>query len=230
MVIQEFQGKIISKKYLTKDVVEFSFSIPETFDFNAGQFVMLRLCRDNVSKLKSYSVLNKPSQRGQLDLCVKLIEGGFASETFRILELGESVTIRGPFGQFIYRDGTPSSEAWFIGTGTGLAPFYSMITEFLEKSQKKFKLIFGVRTKEDLFYYDFFKDLEKKYPQFSYCPTLSREEWDGAASGRVQKVLGEDLQNKDFYICGLKEMVLETQQYLLDRGVAPERIHFERFS
>ena len=71
--------------------------------------------------------------------------------------------------------------------------------------------------------------MEKKYAHFQYWPTLSQEEWEGY-SGRVQKHLGEDLQDIDFYICGLKDMVLETQQYLLDRGVAPENIHFERYN
>src|SRR3989344_637823 len=206
MAIQEFEAEVISKKDLTKDVIELSFTLPETFDFCAGQFVMLRLFHDNVYKFKSYSVLSPPSQKGRLDLCIKIIDGGFASEAFKVISIGEKITLRGPFGQFMFRDQAP--EAWFIATGTGVAPFFSMLKEYLPRSEKKFRLIFGVRKKEDLFY---------------------QEEWEGY-SGRVQKHLVEDLQNKDFYICGLKEMVLETQQYLLDRGVAPERIHFERYS
>src|SRR3989344_7309326 len=227
MAIQEFEAEVISKKDLTKDVIELSFTLPETFDFCAGQFVMLRLFHDNVYKFKSYSVLSPPSQKGRLDLCIKIIDGGFASEAFKVISIGEKITLRGPFGQFMFRDQAP--EAWFIATGTGVAPFFSMLKEYLPKSEKKFRLIFGVRKKEDLFYQEEFQALEKKYPHFHYFPTLSQEEWEGYC-GRVQKHLGEDLQNKDFYICGLKEMVLETQQYLLDRGVAPERIHFERYS
>ncbi len=227
MAIQEFEGKVIAKKYLTKDVIELSFSIPEAFDFQAGQFVMLRMHNDDVYKFKSYSILSPPSQKGTLDLCIKIIDGGFASEAFKVLEVGENLTMRGPFGHFTFKDQAP--EIWFIGTGTGVAPFYCMLSEYLSKSQTKFRLIFGVKTKGDLFYYDYFKDLEKKYPQFTYCPTLTREEWNGA-TGRVQKQLGDNLQDKEFYICGLKEMVLETQEYLLKSGVSPEHIHFERYS
>ncbi|MDP3728420.1 MAG: FAD-dependent oxidoreductase [bacterium] len=227
MAIQEFEAEVISKKYLTKDVIELSFSIPETFDFQAGQFIMLRLFYENVYKFKSYSILNSPSQKGKLDLCIKIIDGGFASEAFKLLNIGEYLTMRGPFGQFTFKD--TEKEAWFIGVGTGVTPFYSMLKEYLPKSQKNFRLIFGVRKKEDLFYHEEFQALEKNFSHFSYCPTLSQETWEGY-SGRVQKHLGEDLQNKDFYICGLKEMVLETQEYLLKRGVAPERIHFERYS
>ncbi len=227
MAIQEFETKIIAKKYLTRDVIELSFSIPETFDFQAGQFVMLRMKNADIYKFKSYSVLSPPTQKGKLDLCIKIIDGGFASEAFKSIEVGETLTIRGPFGQFTFKDKAP--EAWFIGTGTGVAPFYCMLKEYLPKSEKKFRLIFGVRKKEDLFYHEDFQEMEKVYPSFLYWPTLSQGEWEGY-SGRVQKHLGEDLQNKDFYICGLKEMVLETQEYLLKRGVSPEHIHFERYS
>ena len=230
MVIQEFDAKVIAKKYLTKDVIEVSFSIPETFTFQAGQFVMLKMFQGEASKFKSYSILNPPSQKGKLDLCIKILEGGFASEAFKILKVGDTLLMRGIFGQFTFRKESPSSEVWFIGTGTGVTPFYSMIKEYVPTmAHKKFRLIFGVRKKEDLFYNEEFQELQKRFPNFSYWPTLSQEEWEGY-SGRVQKHLGEDLSDKDFYICGLKEMVLETQQYLLDKGVAAEHIHFERYN
>ncbi|MSR85958.1 hypothetical protein EXS74_01015 [Candidatus Woesearchaeota archaeon] len=230
MALQEFEAIIIAKKDLTKDVIELSFSIPETFTFQAGQFVMLKVFQGEMSKFKSYSVLSPPSQKGKLDLCIKIIDGGFASEAFKVIKVGDTLLMRGIFGQFTFKKESPSAEAWFIGTGTGVAPFYSMIKEYVpQMPQKNFRLIFGVRKKEDLFYMQDFQDIEKKHSNFSFWPTLSQEEWEGY-SGRVQKHLGEDLQNKDFYICGLKDMVLETQQYLLDRGVAPERIHFERYN
>ena len=197
MAIQEFEAEVISKKYLTKDVIGLSFTLPETFEFRAGQFVMLRLFHDNVYKFKSYSVFSAPSEKVRLDVCIKISDGGFASEAFKVLSVGEKITLRGPFGQFTFRDQAP--EAWFIATGTGVAPFFCMLKEYLPKSEKKFRLIFGVRKKEDLFYQEEFQALEKKYPHFHYFPTLSQEEWEGY-SGRVQKHLGEDLQNNDFYI------------------------------
>ena len=227
MAIQECDVQVLAKNCLTKDVVELSFSLPESFEYQAGQFVMLRMKNADIYKFKSYSVLSPPSQKGRMDLCVKIIDGGFASEAFKVLDVGQTLTMRGPFGQFTFKD--KAQEAWFIGTGTGVTPFYSMLKEYHPKSEKKFRLIFGVRKKEDLFYHQEFQEMEKTYPTFKYWPTLSQEEW-GGYSGRVQKHLGEDLQNKDFYICGLKEMVVETQEYLLKRGVGPEHIHFERYS
>ena len=154
MAIQEFEAKVIAKKYLTKDVIELSFSIPESFTFQAGQFVMLKVFQGEIYKFKSYSVLNPPSQKGKLDLCIKIVEGGFASEAFKVLQVGDSLTMRGIFGHFTFKEESLSSGAWFIGTGTGVAPFYSMLKEYVPRMPgKKFRLIFGVRKKEDLFYH-----------------------------------------------------------------------------
>src|SRR3989338_3205021 len=122
MAIQEFDAKIIAKRDLTKDVIELSFSIPESFTFQAGQFVMLKVFQGEASKFKSYSILSPPYQKGKLDLCIKIIEGGFASEAFKLIQIGDSILIRGTFGQFIFKKDSPSQEAWFIGTGTGIAP------------------------------------------------------------------------------------------------------------
>lgn len=229
MGIQEFDVKLIEKKDLTSDVIELSFSVPASFDFKAGQFVMLRVQNDNIFKFKSYSVLNSPLQKGRIDFCIKIVEGGFASEAFKHIKVGDSLLMRATFGHFVLDLHSDAEEIWMIGTGTGIAPFYSMLKTYLEKSNKKFRLIFGVRTQEALLYHHEFQEMEKKHKNFIYSPTLSREKWHGL-HGRVQEQLGEDLQGKDFYICGLKEMVLETQQYLLDHGVDAKRIHFERYS
>ena len=230
MAIQEFEATIIEKKDLTKDVILLSFAVPESFAFLAGQFIMLRIRNGDTYKFKSYSVLNPPSQKGRMDLCIKIIDGGFASEAFKALEAGQSMTMRGSFGQFVFHPESVAEEFWFIGTGTGVAPLYCMIKEHLKHyPQKKFRLIFGVRSKADLLFHEEFQDLEKMHANFQYWPTLSQEEWSGY-NGRVQRHLGEDLHKNDFYICGLKEMVLETQQYLLDRGVDAKHIHYERYS
>lgn len=229
MGIQEFEVKLIEKKSLTKDVIELSFSVPESFEFKAGQFVMLRVQNENIFKFKSYSVLNSPLQKGRMDFCIKLVDGGFASEAFKCIEVGDTLLMRGTFGHFILDLHTDADEIWMIGTGTGIAPFYSMLKTYLGKSTKKFRLIIGVRTQEDLLYHDEFREMEKKHKNFIYSPTLSKEDWDGF-TGRVQKHLGGDLQGKDFYICGLKEMVLDTQKYLLDRKVDTKQIYFERYS
>jgi ferredoxin-NADP reductase len=191
---------------------------------------MFRLERSALSKLKPYSILNAPSQKGRLDFAIKIVEGGHASECFKDMKVGDTFETKGPFGHFFFKEESSASRFCFIGTGTGIAPFYSMIAEFAPKfPQKHFHLVFGVRKKEGLFLHEEFQALAAKYPNVEYWPTLSREEWEGR-SGRVQTHLREDIQDKEFYICGLKEMVEDTTEHLIAMGVEREKIHFERYS
>ncbi|MEK6899788.1 MAG: FAD-binding oxidoreductase [Nanoarchaeota archaeon] len=225
-----FKGKVVEKKQLTDDVILLSLAAPEEFTFQAGQFVTLRIEKGSEYKLKSYSILNPPSQKGRLDLCIKIIDGGFASEVFLETKVGDQFEVKGPLGHFVFDDKDKNKELWFVGTGTGVAPLYSMIKEGLTKKyNKKYVLLFSVRSKKDIFLDEMFRSLAKKYANFTYMPTLTREEWEGA-TGRVYKHLPEDAENKTFYICGLKEFVLEVKDFLIKKDVCSEYIKYERYS
>ncbi len=229
-MVETFKGTVIEKKQLTEDVILLSLEVPEGFEFKAGQFVSLVMFNEaGEKKLKSYSILNSPSQRGRLDLCIKIIDGGFASDIFCACEVGKEFEIKGPMGHFVFED-DGNGEYWFLGAGTGVAPLHSMISEFVGKMpEKKFVLLFGVREKKCLFLHEEFLKLAEEHDNFEYKPVLSREEW-GGCQGHVQDNLPEDLKNKTFYICGLKELVLETKELLVERGVSPSDIKSERYS
>lgn len=227
-MIHDFIGTLAKKEYLTKDVLFFSLKVPESFSFEAGQFVTLKIEKEGTTKYKSYSILSPPSQKGELNFCVKIIPHGFASDVFKDMLLGQEFRIKGPLGHLLLN--SAAQEHWFICVGTGVTPFYSMIQEYLPKHpEPKFKLIFGVRNEEDLFFGEEFKALQKRYRNFEYLATLSQGCWNGH-TGRVQKYLEGELQDKTFYICGLKEMVLETKELLLQQGVQPENIKVERYT
>lgn len=218
---------------LTDNVLFLKLKVPETVVFKAGQFVSLKVTDDTtippITKLKSYSIFNPPSEKGIINLGIKLIDGGFASEVFRKTKIGDTFELKGPFGHFTFDENCTSTEHWFLGAGTGVVPLYSMIAEYAGKfPQQKFVLLFGARTKQALFCDTEFKQLEKKHPNFQYFPVLSREEWAGKR-GHVQEHLPADTQNKTFYICGLKELVLETKELLMQRSVSFGNIKFERY-
>ena len=224
----EFTGTLSEKKYISDDVMYLSFEVENSFSFQAGQYVMLKIFNSADFRWKAYSILNPPSEKGKIDLCATIILGGFASEAFKRIIPGEKLGFRGPLGHFIFSP--EGKEHWFICVGTGITPFYSMITEHLSQfSQKKFNLIFGEKTKQDLLFYDEFMKLEQKHKNFIYLPTLTQDSWKGKV-GRVQQHLPSDLLNKTFYICGLKEMVLETKELLLSKGVPLENIKWERYT
>lgn len=228
MAIHTFTGKVTERAMLTDDVLFLKLEIP-LFSFRAGQFVTIKITRDGVTRLKSYSIFSSPSEKNTLHLCIKIVEGGFASEIFKKTVIGDEFELKGPFGHFVFDETDSSKEQWFLGAGTGVAPLYSMIKEYLPRCpEKRFVLLFGVRTYQGLFYHTIFRQLEQTYSHFTYLPVLSREDWSGK-KGHVQDHLPEDLRNKTFYICGLKELVLQTKELLVQRGVPPQLIKSERY-
>ncbi len=230
MPIFTFQATVFENKNLTDDVILLSLTAPKEFSFQAGQYILLSVEGGSEKRWKSYSILSPPSEKGKVDLCIKLIDGGFASEVLKKAKKGDLFGIKGPLGHFVFEEGDKNKEFWFIGGGTGVSPFYSMIAEHLpHHKDAKFVLIFSLKRKKDLFLHEEFQQLAKKYANFTYLPTLTQEKWEGAA-GRVCKHLPKDLKNKTFYICGLKELVLETKEFLMKKGVKPENVKFERYS
>ena len=230
MPLHAFQATVLENKKLTDDVIFLSLSAPKDFNFLAGQFVTVRIENSTEFRLKSYSVLNPPSEKGKIDLCIKIVDGGFASEILRKAQKGHSFQVKGPLGHFVFEEDDKSKEIWLIGGGTGVAPLYSMLKEHLpHHKNKRFVLIFSLKEKKDLFLHQEFQQLAKRYANFTYIPTLTREKWDGA-TGRVQEHLPANVENKTFYICGLKELVLETKEVLLKKGVALKHVKSERYS
>lgn len=230
MAILTFQSKVIERRDLNKDIIILSLNSPENFSFKAGQFITLKMEKEGETKLKSYSILSPPSEKGKIDLCIKLVDGGFASEILKNTKKGDKFEVKGPFGHFFFKEKDENDEFWFLGGGTGVAPLHSMIEEYLPKiKDKRFVLIFSVKNKDELFLNDVFKELQNNFKNFTYVLTLTREKWE-EAQGRVQEHLPADLENKTFYICGLKELVLETKDLLLKSGVDSKDVQFERYS
>ena len=222
-----FQAIITEVTSLTKEVLYFKITCPQEFTFQAGQFVVIFFTKNGETKPRAYSILNPPSEKGVIELIVKLIPGGFASEVWEKLKKGDVLQVKGASGNFSFHENNP--EQWFIGAGTGVVPLYSMIKEYLPQyPQKKFRLFFGLRSKKDLFLVQELDQLKKRYTHFDYLITLSREKWDGP-QGWVQKHLGTELTHKNFYICGRKELAFDTKAYLVKHKVEEKNIYFEAY-
>ena len=80
-----------------------------------------------------------------------------------------------------------------------------------------------------MFLHEEFHQSETNFSHFTYIPTLTQEKWKGAM-GRVYGHLPSDVKNKTFYICGFKDLVLETKEFLMRKGVKPEYVKSERYS
>jgi ferredoxin-NADP reductase len=227
------KARLLEKRDLSPSVRHFEFDLPEleTFGFVPGQFMSLsaEIGEDEITR--AYSIASPPSGN-RFALCLNEVEGGRFSPHLFSLKQGECISCQGPYGAFIFR--RPLSDSILVATGTGIAPFRSMLLDRLpHEPDRRFTLIFGVRHEHGLLYRDDWEALARRYPNFDFRPTLTRpeEEWTGL-TGRVQahvlEALG-DRRDVDVYVCGLKEMVNDVRGVLKEKGLDRKRIIYERY-
>ena len=227
------KARLLSTRELAPGVRHFEFDLPslEKFGFVPGQFMSLTAGINGDEITRAYSIASPPSSN-RFALCLNEVEGGHFSPHLFSLAAGEEVNCQGPYGAFIFR--RPISDSLLVATGTGIAPFRSMLLDRLpQEPNRRFTLIFGVRHEHGLLYRDEWETLAKEYPNLNFVPTLTRPGpgWIGA-TGRVQnhvlQALG-DRRDMDVYICGLKEMVNDVRALLKEQGVDRKRIIYERY-
>jgi glycine betaine catabolism B len=207
----------------------------ERFEFTPGQFVTLDLpIHEKPNKrIRSYSIASWPDNTNVFELLIVLAPHGTGTQyIFHEVKLGSLLKFRGAQGVFVLPEKL-EEEIFMICTGTGIAPFRSMINHiYLHKIPfSKIHLIFGCRTQKDLLYHDEMKEMQEKLPGFFYYPTLSREEWPGH-HGYVHPIyekLCETRPSALFYLCGWKAMIDEAKERILAMGYDKKAVRQELY-
>lgn len=236
MAVQPWRiGKVIRIQDETCDTRRFWIEVPEldTFDFIPGQFVTLDLpIHEKVNKRwRSYSIASWPDESNVFELIIVLDkQGAGTAYLFNEIKVGSALTLRGPQGVFILKEPL-DNNILMICTGTGVAPFRSMIHHIKNQDilHKDIHLVFGCRTKDTLLYFDELTKLQESIPGFHYVPTLSRELWEGK-SGYVHPIyetICEDRKITNFYLCGWKGMIDEAKKRIVEMGYDKKAIHSE---
>jgi ferredoxin-NADP reductase len=229
---QQYRLKILEVKDLTHDVKEITFEKPAGVNFKPGQFATVKIEDGKTPPLlRSYSVMFSPDGKN-LQLAIKRVENGRGSVWLCEKRAGDEIQVLFPLGFFGLPEG-PLEELVFIGTGTGIVPLLCMLESLPAGFNKKVKLIFGVRYKEDVFYVDRIEALKKKILDFEFILTVSRadEAWlnEGGLAGRVMDHLVSPSLMAHYFICGNQAMINDVNALLLEKGVPKEQIHFESF-
>ncbi|MFB6182389.1 MAG: ferredoxin--NADP reductase [Candidatus Magasanikbacteria bacterium] len=211
------------KNQLTHNIFQFIFNKPENFEFEAGQFVQFMIPDGNSYSPRSYSIASTPDD-DYLEFCIKILKEGLASNYLPTLSIGDKLNMKGPFGSFTVSKKTSSHT--FLATSCGIAPIISMITDLLNKDQNtQIKLLFGLRSEEDIFYKDRLDKLSQ-HNNFSYNISLSQpsQRWNGL-EGRITDHLNKLDQDSEFYVCGNRDMI----QDVMNSVDAKTEIHTEIF-
>jgi ferredoxin--NADP+ reductase len=194
----------------------FVISFPRQNNFIAGQVIKVAVNRTHPPRIYSIcSGINEP----QISVLFNIKEDGFLTPKLATMIPGNEILVSEAYGSFI----CSKNPAWWIGTGTGIAPFYSMFQSGLAENKK---LIHGARYLNQFYFED---DLDWGMGN-NYIRCCSREQSCDVYKGRVTDYL-ETIENLPvdvgYYICGKAIMVVETRDLLIQKGVPFEKIFSE---
>jgi len=222
------------------------FSFKTTRDsslrFENGHFVMVGLPIDGKPLLRAYSIAS-PNYENELEfLSIKVADGALTSRLQNI-KVGDEVLVSSkPTGTLLTDHLLEGRNLYLISTGTGLAPFISIIQDpTVYERFDKIILTHGVRFSSELAYQDLIKRQlpqneffgEQVQQQLIYYPTVTREAYsttgrltDLMASGKLFKDVGLPQANPEhdrFMICGSPSMLKDTCQILDGWGFEESR-------
>jgi Na+-transporting NADH:ubiquinone oxidoreductase subunit F len=164
---------------------------------------------------------------------------GVGSSYVFSLKPGDKVTAIGPFGSFHVKP--TQREMVYIGGGAGMAPLRAHLTHLFEteKTRRKVSFWYGARSKQEIYYQEYFTELAKRYPNFSFHLALSSPLPDDAWTGltgfihevaREQHLSGHpNPQNVEYYLCGPPMMIKAVTKMLTELGVPTDHVAFDEF-
>jgi NAD(P)H-flavin reductase len=228
----EYLCKVKSFQMLTPTVFEIKFEVDQPLAFKAGQFasVVIPGAGPKGRDLRrAYSIASSPDLR-PIELCVKIVEEGPGTQYLYRLRPEDTFKAVAPYGDFVYEP-KPDRHICFIATGTGIAPFRSIVTSkhYQENPPLSAHCLLGVRTEDELLYEETFANI----PGLRFIQAVSQPKgaWKGF-SGRVtdyiRKLNGDfPWLETEYYLCGHGGMISEIKQFLTEKGVAKESMHQE---
>ncbi len=238
---------------------------PDKFKAAWEKFGLWDLVMKNDEEVvRAYSMASYPAEGREIMLNVRVatppwdrdrntwmnVNPGVASSYIFNLKPGDKAIISGPYGEFFINES--DSEMLYVGGGAGMAPMRSHLYELFKtmKTGRKVTYWYGGRSKEELFYIHYFRDLEKDFPNFKFYMVLSEplpednwvekkdindEEGDGFLGFVHQAVIDQYLTKHDapedieFYFCGPPLMNQAVEKMCDDWGVPPENVRFDDF-
>jgi Na+-transporting NADH:ubiquinone oxidoreductase subunit F len=164
---------------------------------------------------------------------------GIGSAYMFSLKPGDTVTAIGPFGDFHLKP--TQKEAVYIGGGAGMAPLRAHLSHLFEteNTRRKVSYWYGARSRQEIFYADYFESLAARHQNFSFHLALSaplpEDDWTGPTGFIHEVVLEKHLRNHpnpkavEFYLCGPPQMIKACTRMLTTLGVTPQQIAFDEF-
>ena len=251
------QVSVLSKTVWSPTLFSFQTTRPDGFRFDAGQFVRLGLSPNELSIyahhqpptispriFRAYSVVSSPYDECLEFFSVVVPDGAFTSE-LKHLMVGDTLYLNPePFGFLtLARFQEPSpSDLWLLATGTGLAPFLSILQDLTAwQNYQTIVLAYSVRTQSELAYLEKIHALQENFgalvenpARLKFIPIVTREHVENCLNQRLPVLIGsgelEQSANLTFnpstshvMLCGNPDMVEDTKEALKAKGLTMNR-------
>lgn len=241
MSIEKFSvEKVLSVHRWADNLFSFTMTRPAHFKFTAGQFARIGLMVDGELVVRAYSVVSSPFDETLEFFSIVVPDGAFTSNLQHLKVDDELYLEKIPYGYLTlarYQHPLPQ-DLWLLGTGTGLAPFLSMLQDFETwKKYQQINLVYSVRTAAELAYVDRIQDIAALFGEghsgFKFIPIITRDP-DAAlhdrlpvliGNGELEKATGIALNPASSHVmlCGNPQMVEDTKEALKQRGLTMNR-------
>jgi ring-1,2-phenylacetyl-CoA epoxidase subunit PaaE len=224
-----------------------TFQVPlellKEFDFHPGQFLTLRATLDGQEVRRNYSICSARQRydaTGEIDVGIKPMEGGvFSRWAVQSLKAGSVIDVMPPDGRFSPRVAGARHRVGFAA-GSGITPILSiMATTLAGEPDSQFTLAYCNQRSNTIMFNEALQDLKDRYPaRVTLIHLLSRQPQEVAMlHGRLDQAKVAELLDTlippasidEVFICGPEAMIGGTERALKAAGIAPERIHAERF-
>jgi ring-1,2-phenylacetyl-CoA epoxidase subunit PaaE len=230
----------------TAEASSIRFHVPgelrEAFRFRPGQHLTLKVEIGGEEVRRNYSLCVAPEE-GELKVTVKRIAGGlFSNWANEVLKPGDRLDVMEPHGSFTwdFEPGRSNHYVAFAG-GSGITPIMSLIrTAMIEEPDSRFTLLYGNRDSQSVIFLEALARLKNRYMERLEIHHFLAEEsedidlfngmLDLAKCEAVLDALVDPAEAEAFFICGPGPMMDAAEAALKARGVAPDRIHIERFT
>nr|WP_110310354.1 NADH:ubiquinone reductase (Na(+)-transporting) subunit F [Dysgonomonas alginatilytica] len=247
--------------YIQINIPKYKFSftefiIEDRFKSEWDKFKMWDLGIVNTEEtMRAYSMANYPAEGDIVMLNIRIatppfdrsiggwkqgIKPGIGSSYIFGLKPGDKVSVSGPYGDFHILD--TKNEMLYIGGGAGMAPLRSQLLHLfntLKTTDRQISYWYGARSKNEIFYEEDFRQIEKEYPNFTFNIALSEplpeDNWTGYIGFIHQVIYDNYLKDHDapedieYYMCGPGPMANSVKKMLDDLGVPPEMLLFDDF-
>lgn len=225
-------GTIIGKQMLTHDIARIDVQLHKPIRYRAGQFAEVTLPALSDAP-RSYSFSTAPGHDGRVSFTVRRVPGGRVSGYLvDKAQVGESITVRGPGGHFYMHPG--QAPVLMVAGGSGLAPILAMLQDMKRAGdQRPVTVLFGARSRKDLYALDEMAGYTSDWPQFQFVPVLSEADasqpWEGR-TGLVTEHIPELLGGaRSAYLCGPPLMIDAAIAVLRKHGIEDAHLHADRF-